>query len=800
MRTFLPLSRPRQTFRLVPFYCGPDRTASRLARRVVLLRAATMRAELGVHPRELPGMSVVVRSVGAAFIEAGRLRLSPSAERSFALVLYLAMERHRRLSRDAIETMLFPDQTEKNARHSLRQQVYELRQAGVAVDSNRGGLAIQSDTIRVDVDEMLAAEALDADQLRLIEGGFLPGYAPEFSQAFSEWLEARRGRVSFELRRVVAECMQGARELDDWRRLEASARALVALDPLNDAATLALAEAMSALGSRGDAVRVIDNYVSDVGESLPTVRARASRLRRQIQERPVAYDGSCDSEPAFVGRDEPMRLIGDLLRSAREGRGGALIVTGPAGIGKTRVLAEAATRAAIAGLQLVRVRCQAGDLLRPLAGVVDLVPQVLSLRGAAGADPRHVERLKRVTDVGNAAEDVALPQTSPEVLRAQIVAALMDVLDAASGEVPVFLQVDDLQWADSSLGWLWDRLLAWSATRPVAWLFACRGSATDVPSIQAPPLPLASLDAVPAGALLENVATQLGRSLKPGVRKSLLLHAGGNPLFLRELGRQWAYAGSTKGLPASLALLLDGGVAKLSATALRTLQAAAILGLHATTERIERVVQLSRTQFVDTLLELEQAGILTTGEDGAAYGHVLWADAAVSRLSPSVTRTLHRYVAECLEGELDRSSSPALLWEVARQWEAAGNGDRARTALVRGAEYLARQGFPEEAAAAYDRAERASPAAVDKLPLLARRSELLISSCRWEELSREAGRYMELARVNDPLFDEHNEVELRALFADYMTSGDNGGLARRTLVCATSPSASPAHRDRKSVV
>jgi predicted ATPase len=420
-----------------------------------------------------------------------------------------------------------------------------------------------------------------------------------------------------------------------------------------------------------------------------------------------------------------MRLVVDLLRSARAGRGGSLVVTGPAGIGKTRLLSEAATRAAISGMQVVRVPCQAGDLLRPLAGVVDLVPQILSLRGAAGADPKHVERLKRVMDVGHATTDLEIPQTSPDVLRAQIVAALIDVLDAASNEAPVLLEVDDLQWADASLSWLWDRLLAWSTAESVAWLFAFRGTPTDIPPIKTQSLSLGSLDAAPAGALLENVIALLGRSLKSSVRESLLLRAGGNPLFLRELGRQWALSGSNKVLPASLVLLLDNGVAKLSAPALRTLQAAAVLGTHANTERIERVVEMSRAQFVDGLLELDQAGILTTDECGTAYGHVLWADAAMSRVSPSVLRVLHRHAAQCLENELERGPSPALLWEVARQWEAAGNRDGARAALVRGAEYLARQGFPAEAASAYERAERACAVVADKLSLLARRVELL---------------------------------------------------------------------------
>src|SRR5207249_4377360 len=155
-------------------------------------------------------------------------------------------------------------------------------------------------------------------------------------------------------------------------------------------------------------------------------------------------------------------------------RGGALMLTGPAGIGKTCLLSEAAARATLAGMQLVRVRYQVGDASRPLSGVVDLLPQLLALRGAAGCDPQNVARLRKVARADDEPVDTQAVQASPEVLRAQIVTALLDVLDASSGETPVLVEIDDLQWAHRSLGWLWEELLAWSSTHPVVWIFALR--------------------------------------------------------------------------------------------------------------------------------------------------------------------------------------------------------------------------------------------------------------------------------------------------------------------------------------
>jgi len=72
---------------------------------------------------------------------------------------------------------------------------------------------------------------------------------------------------------------------------------------------------------------------------------------------------------------------------------------GPAGIGKTRLLDEAATRAALSGMQVVRVRCQAADTLRPLSGLMELIPRLLSLPGAAGVAPENLKRLRAFAEI-----------------------------------------------------------------------------------------------------------------------------------------------------------------------------------------------------------------------------------------------------------------------------------------------------------------------------------------------------------------------------------------------------------------
>src|SRR5204863_5150666 len=112
---------------------------------------------------------------------------------------------------------------------------------------------------------------------------------------------------------------------------------------VNEHATLALAETLRIGGSRAAALRVLDSYLDDVGDGPPELRTPAVILRKRISERLREAAHSTQAEARFVGRAEHLRYIDSLLASARDGRGGALMLTGPAGIGKTRLLSEAAT-------------------------------------------------------------------------------------------------------------------------------------------------------------------------------------------------------------------------------------------------------------------------------------------------------------------------------------------------------------------------------------------------------------------------------------------------------------------------
>src|SRR3954451_18011760 len=137
-----------------------------------------------------------------------------------------------------------------------------------------------------------------------------------------------------------------------------------------------------------------------------------------------------------IGRVAERAAIDDLLRSARSGRSGALVIRGEPGIGKSTLLKYAAQQAT--GMTVLTARGYESESEIPFAGLTDLVRPVLPL-------------LKTLPEPQSAALQSAMslgPPVSGD--RFSVCAATVGVLAAAAEAEPLLVIVDDLQWLDVS--------------------------------------------------------------------------------------------------------------------------------------------------------------------------------------------------------------------------------------------------------------------------------------------------------------------------------------------------------------
>lgn len=411
---------------------------------------------------------------------------------------------------------------------------------------------------------------------------------------------------------------------------------------------------------------------------------------------------------ALTGRERELAVIDGLLGHLDEG-GGAMLLRGEAGIGKSALLEEAERRARELGITILKTAGVPSErqmafaglhrLLRPYsAGIADLpAPQAAALASAFGAG-------------GASGPDLFL-----------IALAALDLLAEAAADAPLLLAVEDAHWLDPDTC----EVLAFVARRvdlePIALLFALRdGHPSRLDEARLPELSLTTLAGPESARLLDAHAPEL----TPELRRRVLDVAGGNPLALLELPRALSSgqlaASALTPLPITDALerAFSDRVTELPA-ATRSVLLVAALGEARSLQEILTAASLygGRPVSTDELGAAEAAGLVTVTHAGVQFRHPL-VRAAVYHEAPTAARhAAHVALAEAHAADPDRSvwhraaacSGPDA--SVASQLEAA-----AARALQRGATTLA--------AASLERAAQLTPEPSARGALLLRAAEM----------------------------------------------------------------------------
>lgn len=219
----------------------------------------------------------------------------------------------------------------------------------------------------------------------------------------------------------------------------------------------------------------------------------------------------------LLGRQYETQCLGELIGEARAGRGGALVLRGEAGTGKSALLEHA--KAAASGFRVLRAEGSQLEAELPFAALHQLCLPVLEYLTELPA--QHSQALRIAFDLASG---------TPDVFRTGL--AALGLLTAAGQERPALCVVDDAHWLDAASS----KALAFLARRisaePVAMVLAvrlpCEARELDV----LPSLTVDGLSAVDARALL---AAQSHETLDEQVRDRLVAEARGNPLALLTL-------------------------------------------------------------------------------------------------------------------------------------------------------------------------------------------------------------------------------------------------------------------------
>ncbi len=650
---------------------------------------------------------IFVHTLGTALIDVGTCTIKPSSPRKFALLLYLAAER-RRIPRSSLQDLIFSDRPERNGRHSLRELVYQLRQLGVELHTTPDGVELLGAEIRSDYDGILAGETLAVEQVQAAAGGFLPGYTPTHSEAFSEWYEGYRARAISALARFFLKEVHRAKNLGEWIATERAARACLALDPLNEEATLVLAEMLALSGAKASAVKLLDTYMGEVGQISPELRLPAKVLRGRIYQ--VVDGGLPRLAPRFVGRSEEIAALRNVLQKTCRHEAHCVVLSGEPGIGKSRLLAEFRSFAELEGARCEMVVMQPHDITRPMGAFVDLVPALLQLPGALGCSPESMERLRQL--VGDVAVNSA-DHRGPiefEATALALTAAIGDLCESISAELPLTLIIEDAHSLDEysilTLSAIISsrqrsRVLVLVSTREPRPLLRTVRHSDRVHHVHLSPL---ASDAT--NAIIENLLSSTAGSITPYVRTRLAEVANGNPLFAVLLAAHYLETGDSGGVPQTLIDSLTRRLDHLPQIALSVLSTCVALGKHCTADRLLRALGIAPITLLEIVGDLTDLGLLDCRSEQIAPAHPLVAEVVGKVVLPSVRNTVNFRVAEVFECDARLRNSPALWWEAATRWRDAGEAERAVGGLRECARHAMEIGRPGEAARMLDTALR----------------------------------------------------------------------------------------------
>ncbi|HYL41211.1 MAG TPA: AAA family ATPase, partial [Candidatus Binatus sp.] len=420
-----------------------------------------------------------------------------------------------------------------------------------------------------------------------------------------------------------------------------------------------------------------------------------SRLRLVVTaEAEAAPDRGAGVE--LFGREADCRAIDDLLRGVLAGAGGALLLWGEPGIGKTALMRYGVERGA--AMTLLSARGIEAESELPFAGLSEVLRPVLDL--LPSLSDRQAAALASALAIG--------PPTGDDPFATGM--ATLSLLAAACASRPVLVAVDDLQWLDTSSA---DALL-FAARRvrgePIAFLIAMRdGTRAEPPALDIPARRLSGLDRAASRRLLAMGAAAAADS---DLLDRLVTETGGNPLALIEI-------------PALLEReLLDGRIELRDeplplGERLRRAFAARASGLPRRTQTSLLVMAANDGPDVEAALRAmtslglspgdlapaEAIGLLSDGDTSLAFRHPLMRSAVYHAADPALRRQAHGALATALAGEhADLVARRA--WHLAAA--TLGEDDAVASALEEVAVSARhRSGYPA-AARAYERAGRLS--------------------------------------------------------------------------------------------
>src|SRR5262245_58870950 len=674
-----------------------------------------------------------------------------------ALLAYLALPPGRLHQRDKLSALLWGDVAESQARKSLRKALSWLRQAladteVLTVDGEAVGL--QADLVSTDVGEferrvVLGSPGALAESTDLYLGDLLAGLTLQ-EPPFEEWLLGERERLRELSIESLARVLAHQRDAGAVYSAIQTAVKLLAMDPLQEPVHRTLMRLYAQAGRRGAALRQYQACVTALERELRTQPEEATKAlyREILQSRGTTAAPSDEREPGeplatatsdavgrrgvgppppqaeapLIGRERELGQLTALLDEAWAGGRRAGLISGEAGVGKSRLAAALGALVVDRGGHVLLGRCYESERSLPFAPWIDALR---AARLAAKSDvmgalsPVWRSELARL--LPELADGAAPPADPSDALR--LFEAVGRCLNALAERAPLLVILEDVHWADELSLRLGAFLGRHGSTGPMLVLATTREEELESGGLQDALrdaltregllvlLPLSRLTRDDTVALTRELTGASPDPLATKLEEQVWRMSEGNPFMVVETVRAVRERGGapeTDGalMPAPVRQLVSARLRTLSDRARRLVDVAAVIGRRCEFALLQPASGLAEDEAADGVEELVRRRILEQATGGFEFTHDQIREAHLAELVAPRRALLHRRVARGLEalhpGDLGRHSLA-----LGTHYREAGDWDKAvihlrQAGLVAASRYAGR-----EAADCFEEALRA---------------------------------------------------------------------------------------------